>query len=64
MFIIYNVYTLLNVSGQRLNKADDHHVAGQGTYVRNGYIYSSLAGFVETVKKDVEKVSVISPNMS
>ncbi|XP_014668731.1 PREDICTED: exosome complex component CSL4-like [Priapulus caudatus] len=34
------------VPGQRLCRADDSHAAGSGTYVRNGFIYASLAGYI------------------
>lgn len=38
--------------GQRLCLADKEHISGCGTYERNGYIYSTLAGVVEVVKEE------------
>lgn len=38
--------------GQRLCLSDESHVSGQGTYERQGYIYSTLAGVVDVIKKD------------
>ncbi|CAL1526268.1 unnamed protein product [Lymnaea stagnalis] len=35
------------VPGQRLNRADDKHIGGKGTYSRNGFIYSSVLGYWE-----------------
>lgn len=40
------------VPGQRLCLSDENTVAGQGTYERQGYIYSQLAGIVNVVQKD------------
>jgi exosome complex RNA-binding protein Csl4 len=40
--------------GQRICVTNENTIAGAGTYERLGYIYSSLAGIVET--KDEEKV--------
>lgn len=45
---------LICVPGQRLCLSDENTVAGQGTYERQGYIYSMLAGFV--IISDKEKV--------
>jgi Predicted RNA-binding protein (consists of S1 domain and a Zn-ribbon domain) len=38
--------------GQRLCLADKEHISGCGTYERNGYIYSTLAGVVKVVKEE------------
>ncbi|KDR22735.1 3'-5' exoribonuclease CSL4-like protein, partial [Zootermopsis nevadensis] len=43
--------------GQRLYLADKQHISGCGTYERNGYIYSTLAGVVNVVKE--ERSSII-----
>lgn len=43
---------LICVPGQRLCLSNENTVAGQGTYDRQGYIYSLLAGVVEIVEKD------------
>lgn len=43
---------LVCVPGQRLCLSDENTVAGQGTYERQGYIYSQLAGIVNVVQKD------------
>ncbi|KAG8233338.1 hypothetical protein J437_LFUL010888 [Ladona fulva] len=40
------------VPGQRLCLADDTHISGCGTYERQGYIYSTLAGEARVVEKD------------
>uniref|UniRef100_A0A0L8FLV0 Exosome complex component CSL4 C-terminal domain-containing protein n=1 Tax=Octopus bimaculoides TaxID=37653 RepID=A0A0L8FLV0_OCTBM len=34
--------------GQKLCQLTDDKCSGNGTYIRNGYIYSSLAGFLHT----------------
>lgn len=41
--------------GDRICASNENTIAGTGTYERSGYIYSSLAGIVET--KTQEKVS-------
>lgn len=46
------------VPGQRLCLSDDNTIAGQGTYERQGYIYSMLAGVV--VVREKETVNIIS----
>lgn len=52
---------LICLPGQRLSLCDSVHVAGQGTYERQGYIYSKLAGTVEVVSKEgLQVVSVQS----
>ncbi|XP_063237940.1 exosome complex component CSL4 [Bacillus rossius redtenbacheri] len=50
------------VPGQRLCLADKEHISGCGTYERQGYIYSTLAGMVKVAKQD--KVSVIEVHTS
>lgn len=44
-------------AGQRLCRLDSTHVLGKGTYKRQEYIYSSLAGIVNV--DDTNKVSKI-----
>lgn len=39
--------SVICVPGQRLCLAEDNTLTGQGTYEKNGYIYSMLAGVVE-----------------
>ncbi|CAG9861677.1 unnamed protein product [Phyllotreta striolata] len=46
----------LCLPGQRLCLSDKTYTAGQGTYERQGYIYSQLAGCVDIVDKDNIKV--------
>lgn len=48
------------VPGLRLCESDDHHVAGSGTYLLHGYIYSSLLGQLKlvTLKNNVVSVEV------
>ena len=46
---------LICVPGQRLCLSDENTVSGEGTYERQGYIYSLLAGVVNISHK--EKVS-------
>lgn len=48
---------LITFLGQRLCPADEDHTAGCGTYERQGYIYSTLAGIVKIIKQ--EKVSIV-----
>lgn len=43
---------LICVPGQRLCLSDENTVSGEGTYDRQGYIYSLLAGVVNTSHKD------------
>lgn len=43
---------LICVPGQRLCLADENTVAGQGTYERQGYVYSLLVGVVEITEKE------------
>lgn len=43
---------MICLPGHRLSLCDKTHVAGQGTYERQGYIYSMLAGCVDVVSKD------------
>ena len=45
------------LAGQRLCKADESHTGGRGTYTRNGYVYSSLAGHLQTAKTEHDGVS-------
>lgn len=49
---------LICVPGQRLCLSDDNTVSGEGTYERQGYIYSLLAGAVKISEKD--KVNTIN----
>lgn len=43
---------LICVPGQRLCLSDENTVSGEGTYERQGYIYSLLAGVVNISQKD------------
>lgn len=43
---------LICVPGQRLCLSDANTVSGEGTYERQGYIYSLLAGVVNISQKD------------
>ncbi|KAJ6639733.1 Exosome complex component CSL4, partial [Pseudolycoriella hygida] len=43
---------LMCVPGQRLCLCDESTIPGQGTYERQGYIYSMLAGLVQIRQKD------------
>lgn len=45
--------------GQRLCLADKEHISGSGTFERGGYIYSTLAGVVEVIKKDTTSVITV-----
>lgn len=47
---------LICLPGQRLSICDKTYTSGQGTYERQGYIYSMLAGIVDIVEKDGVKV--------
>ena len=46
------------VPGIRLCESDDRHVAGPGTYLQHGYIYSSLLGQLNLVHLKNNVVSV------
>lgn len=58
---------LICVPGQRLCLSDANTVSGEGTYERQGYIYSLLAGVVNISQKDKVRTkfiylqSIISP---
>lgn len=52
MTVPSNAQPLVCVPGQRLCLSDENTVAGPGTYERQGYIYSQLAGIVNVVQKD------------
>lgn len=43
---------LVCIPGQRLCLCDKKHISGQGTYEKQGYIYSQLAGLVQIVEKE------------
>lgn len=43
---------MICLPGQRLSLCDKTHVSGQGTYEKQGYIYSMLAGIVDVVARD------------
>lgn len=43
---------LVCIPGQRLCLSDENTVSGEGTYERQGYIYSLLAGVVRISDKD------------
>ncbi|XP_044730018.1 exosome complex component CSL4 [Chrysoperla carnea] len=47
---------LICLPGQRLSILDNKHVSGSGTYGRQGYIYSMLAGIVKVVEKDETEI--------
>ncbi|XP_077992242.1 exosome complex component CSL4-like [Glandiceps talaboti] len=46
------------IPGERLGKLDEYE-AGNGTYIRQGYIYSSLAGYVHKQEQPDEKMTVL-----
>ncbi|XP_072380580.1 exosome complex component CSL4 [Diabrotica undecimpunctata] len=48
--------SLICLPGQRLCLCDKVYTSGQGTYERQGYIYSQLAGYVDVVEKDGVKI--------
>lgn len=47
---------LICLPGQRLSICDETYTSGQGTYQRQGYIYSMLAGTVDIVDRNSVKV--------
>lgn len=47
-----NQTDLVCLPGQRLSLSDENTIAGQGTYERLGYIYSTLAGTVNIREED------------
>lgn len=55
--------TLLCLPGQRLSILDQKHISGSGTYARQGYIYSMLAGVVSIVEKNEVKYFAYLPNI-
>lgn len=46
-----NKTNLITVPGRRLCLVDKTHVSGHGTFEKQGYIYSTLAGVVDIVNK-------------
>ena len=48
------------VPGMRICAAEEHYIAGQGTYALQGYIYSSLVGFLQLVKKTKDEQETVS----
>lgn len=56
---VKNTPKLICVPGQRLCLSNENTVAGSGTYERQGYIYSMLAGqLVVTEKEKVQSTSI------
>ncbi|XP_066260875.1 exosome complex component CSL4 [Euwallacea similis] len=51
-----NKEPLICLPGQRLSIADATYTTGQGTYQRQGYVYSMLAGTVEIIDRNGVKV--------
>lgn len=47
-------------AGQRIFREGANYVAGEGTYKRNGFIYSSLAGFLHADETEEGKVQFVS----
>ncbi|XP_057658985.1 exosome complex component CSL4 [Diorhabda carinulata] len=47
---------LICLPGQRLCLCGKVYTSGQGTYERQGYIYSQLAGYVDIIEKDGVKI--------
>ncbi|KAL1502770.1 hypothetical protein ABEB36_007868 [Hypothenemus hampei] len=47
---------LICLPGQRLSIADQVYTSGQGTYQRQGYIYSMLAGVVDIIERNGLKI--------
>ena len=45
-----------NAAGQRIGKVEDTQDGGNGTYTRNGFIYSSLAGHLRPRESEDGKV--------
>lgn len=43
------------IPGQKLCKSDDQRVAGHGTYVRQGFVYSSLLGHLTVTENDKQQ---------
>ncbi|XP_064603413.1 exosome complex component CSL4-like [Liolophura sinensis] len=47
---------IICIPGQRICRSDEGHIGGHGTYERNGFIFSSLAGQLNTDSRDGKKV--------
>lgn len=47
---------LICVPGQRLCLSNENTISGEGTYDRQGYIYSLLAGIVKISEKDTVSI--------
>jgi len=46
------------IPGQKICKADALHVSGQGTYVRHGFIYSNLLGYLLVEESSEQRITV------
>ncbi|KAL3192863.1 hypothetical protein MRX96_058385 [Rhipicephalus microplus] len=46
------------IPGQRLCASGDRFLGGDGTYVQNGYVYSSLAGLMKILRQKDKKTLV------
>ncbi|XP_056004645.1 exosome complex component CSL4-like isoform X2 [Ostrea edulis] len=49
------------VPGQRICRLEETCEGGCGTYSRNGYIYSSLAGYLQTSQSEDGKITNVNP---
>lgn len=56
IFLVVILIKCLHFSGQRICLSDNQYIGGAGTYTRQGYITSCLAGVVK-VTSQPDKVS-------
>ena len=47
------------VPGMRLCAAEDHYTSGHGTYAFHGYIYASLAGYLQLISNQKDNNHVL-----
>ena len=45
-------------AGQRICSVGEGNVAGDGTYIRDGFIYASLTGYINRVVNDDKMVFI------
>jgi len=53
LYVLFCVY-----AGQRICSVGEGNVAGDGTYIRDGFIYANLTGYITRVVNDDKMVFI------
>ena len=61
LYCLY-IHGYIVFTGQRICRLEENCEVGNGTYSRNGYVYSSLAGYLQTSGGEDGKVVLSSHN--